>query len=307
MKKSSDIFFPYYSGNIRFTKCQGYLTLNQFIKKHKKPNDETLKTMKQIQVADGLNFKKLKRKLKQKLVSFTPSVFIYRKHKRKYDNVVCFTGLMQLDFDKIDSKELAIDLKEYLFNNYKFIICSYLSPSGLGVKCLMKIKVPKNKEEYKLIHNAVTKEFETIDYFDPATTNAMLPLFLSYDPDILYRDYSECDTWDKTLDLKIDYKQLNDKATYNVNRNSNDFEKITCRIFINKFSSIVDNGHTQLRSACLILGSRVGAGYIDRVSAEEMAFAIIRQTPYFSKDLNNYLSTAKWCIDQGINNPKYYK
>lgn len=305
-KTNKNIVFPYYSGNIRFTRVQGNVNLEQFIRANKNPNDEILKILNKIKIADFLNFKKLKRRLKHKLFSFTPSVRIGLGMKRSYGNVIDFTGLMQLDFDKIESIEIAKDLKRYLFNEYKFVVCSYLSPSGLGVKCLIKITKPKSKEHYKALHKAVTNELSCISYYDEATKNAMLPLFLSYDNDIMYRDYSECETFIKEDWFKINYISLNNKPKIQITSNLSLAEEKTIKLFCNKINSIVSDGHTQLRSACLILGSRSGASYINKSDAENLAIRMIDSNNYLQKDLNNYKSTAIWAINEGFKNPKYY-
>lgn len=307
MINNEDIIFPYYSGNIRFSKVQGFVNLQQFINSHKNPTEKTLKVLSKVKIANDLNLNKLKRRLKHQLYSFTPSVYIRKHNKRNYNNVIYYTGLIQLDFDKIEDKETALDLKNYLFETYKEMICVYFSPSGLGIKCLMKINQPESKEHYKAIHKSITKEFESISYYDEATKNAMLPLFLSYDSNILYRNYNECEIWNKADWSKPNYVSLNNEKQINKYNQNKDYDyKKTCRIFVTKINSIVDNGHTQLRSACLILGSRAAAGYINLSECLNLAKLLIDQNNYLQKDLNNYHKTAQWAINEGFKTPKYY-
>jgi len=303
---NKQIYFPYYSGNIKFTKCQGYISLDKFIYKHKKPSNKIANLFKQIKEAEKLGNKKEKRKLKQSLFSFTPSTIIPKGYKRKYDNIINYTGLMQCDFDGIENHKIAEDLKQYLFNDSKLFVAVYYSPSG-NIKSLMKIDKPENKEDYKAIHKAVTNEFGGISYFDEATKNAILPLFLSEDKNILYRDYSECDKWTERDYSKPNYVNLNEEKTENNYLNKNDYyQRITIEIFSKKIKNIVDNGHPQLRNACLILGSRSSAGYISIQTCYRIAEIEVKNNSYFHKDLNNYLSTTRWAINQGYKNPKYY-
>ena len=302
-----DIKFPYYSGNIRFTKVQGYVNLYQFIYAHRNPKLSTIQTIRQVQAAEKLNFKKLKRKLKHNLYSFTPSVYIAKDYKRKYENVLEWTGLMQLDFDKIPDLNTAIEIKHYVFSQPETITC-FLSPSGKGVKAIIKIKKPEDKEHYKAIHKAVSKKYNETGYFDEATKNAMLPLFLSLDYEIFYKSLSRVTEWVKEDWNKPDYVSLNNAPPKRSTTNFNSLANVskTLRIFRDKINNINDNGHTQLRSACLILGSRVGAGYIDDYTAREEAERLIKNNNYLSKGTSGYISTAYWAISEGSKNPKYY-
>jgi hypothetical protein len=315
MRTNKDVLFPYYSGYIKFTKAMGYVSLSNFIHAHKTPNKDIAALMDKIQEASESGDLKLKRELKQKLYSFTPSVEVgCVGTKRKYDNITGWTGLMQLDFDKIETVAKAHDLKEYLFTTYQCVVCAYMSPSGKGVKCLISITKPRDKEHYRAIYKSVQKEFESIGYFDPATKNAILPLFLSIDKDIYSRDISEAITWneeDWTEEKKV---QLLDKPpTSNFvhsNKDSHqaqyDYDKCI-RIFTEAMNSIVDNGHPQLRHACLILGSRASAGYISKNEAISMCENAVLANSYFDKDQKGYIDTAHWAVEQGYKSPKYYK
>ena len=303
---NKDVYMPYYSGNINFTKVQGVISLETFIRKHYKPKEKISRYFDLINDAEKRKDKAKKRELKQNLVSFTPSVMIKTGNKRNYNNVEYYTGLMQLDFDGIETVDIAYDLKKYLFNETRYIITAYLSPSGLGVKALLNIDKAENKDDYKAIHKAITAEYGGISYFDDSTKNAMLPLFLSRDVDILYRDISKCETWTTRDFSQPNYVNLKESKPSTNFKNNAYYERITGEIFQRKIQSISDNGHPQLRSACLILGSRVGADYMDYSDALYLAEDEVKANSYFHKDIGNYISTAKWAINQGLKNPKYY-
>lgn len=301
------ISFPYYSGNIKLTKCMGYVSLEQFINAHLTPTLENKIIFESIKVCVT---PQVKRELKHQLFSFTPSVMIPFGLKRKYDNIARWTGLMQLDFDKLDTEEEAEILKDHLFHNYPQIVCAYLSPSRKGIKCLMRTTMPNSLAHYKAMHKAVENEMEQYSYFDAATSNAILPLFLSYDENILYRDYSDCVTWDETCWKETEYKHLNEAPPRNhpnlIPKGENDHNK-TIRIFKNKIQNINDSGHPQVRSACLILGSRCGAGYITTTEATDLMYSEIKNSSYLSKGTQGYLDTANWALIEGSKNPKYYR
>jgi len=297
--------FSYYSGNIKLSKSIGLVTIEQFIRVNLHPMKRTLDLLQLIKSASAENNIKLKRELKQKLYSFTPSVIINEGYSRRYINIVEWSGLMQIDLDKIETEAEAKEIKEHIFNNNKEIVCAMISPSGKGVKCLMKIDKPSNLKDYKAMHKAMVKIFECYNYLDEATNNGILPMFLTADMNILYRNINECDTWIKRDNTVIEYKALNSgpQLTY---KNDYSTKDKTIRIFKNKIENILDNGHPQLRSACLILGSRVSANYIDKIEALSLAKNLITSNSYLQKDLDNYIKTAEWAIDNGMKCPKYY-
>lgn len=305
MLTNKDIVFPYYSGNIRFTKCLGFLTLESYINSIQNPNSRTKVLLHNIAEATKDGDMKKKRKLKHQLFSFTPTVIIPKGIKRKYSNIYRWNPLMQIDMDGIESEGEAIQLKEHVFNNHKQIICAMVSPSKKGVKCLMKIKTPKSQDHYKALHKAMVDEFESYSYLDSATKNAVLPLFLGADKDILFRDFSEATEWDKENWETIEYVKLNDIPTHQLQKIS-EFTLLVENVVKKRINDIIDNGHTQVRSASLILGSRIAAGYIDEQDARILITNLIRSNRYLAKGTDGYLSTAMWGINQGMKKPKYF-
>lgn len=301
---SDNIIFPYYSGNIKLTKVMGHVTLNRFVKANSSPKPENISVFELIRnCSDPIE----KRKLKHKLFAFTPSVYISKTHKRKYSGIQKYTGLMQIDLDGINNEKIAEDLKQWLFDQPE-CVCSFFSPSK-NVKGLIRITAAKTKDQYIRLHNAITEKYEETGYFDVATRNAVLPLFLSYDPDILYRDYSEATPWTKEKEIKVEHVALNNGPPTNFNSsigNQGYFKKRTLRILHEKINKISDNGHPQVRSASLILGSRVGANYLSRQEAIIEITSLIKQNQYLSKGIEGYLKTAEWGISQGLTKPKYY-
>lgn len=310
----TDIKFPYYSGYIRNPYVMGYISLSKFIEVHKNPDKKTVEIIEQISIASEQGNLKLKGKLKQRLTAFTPSTFIALRDARKYKNIQAFTGLMQIDLDKIKTEQEAVDLKDHIFHQHEEIVCAYLSPSRRGVKALMRIKPPSmiggiySREyaidKYKAMHKAVEREFEEYGYFDSATKNSILPLFLSYDKDIVSRSLEECKVWTKEKWIDKEYENLNTTQTFKYDTDGS--RNRATDLVINAIKGIVDNGHPQVRTASLILGSRVGAGYITRWEAEALMENLIKSNNYLQKNIRGYILTSKWGIKNGINNPKYY-
>lgn len=318
----SGLKFPYYSGNIEHANVIGHVTLERFIQSHKNPTSKTIETI------DAINKARLdgniddKKRLKETLPSFTPSVMINTNERRRYSNIQKFTGLMQIDLDKIDSEERAIALKEHIFHTHDEMICCYLSPSRVGVKGLMKIEIENPLElhgglhwvdekirRFKALHKAVEKEFAQYEYFDTATKNAILPLFLSYDKDILYRPLETCFEWSDTDWSEVEYINLNPAPKPAPRHTSTNekyyYDKVT-RIISKRINSIVENGHPQVLATSLVLGSRVAAGYLTENEAEYLIENLITSNSYLSKGTKGYIKTAYWAIGQGRKTPKYF-
>jgi len=318
---NENIKFPYYSGNIFNSKAIGYITLNKFIDVHKNPLPKTLAIISAVNDArlrGDIDNKKLH---KQKLHTFTPGVIIDLGVGRKYANIKSFTGLMQLDFDSIPDIDIATTLKRTIFDLYPEIVCAYLSPSILGVKALIKINIDTDKKlseklhavdnelrMFKALHQSLSKEFEQFGYFDNATKNAILPLFLSQDKQILYRDYDKCPTWKKEDWSKPKYVNLNDNPKPKIRTESNELYNLSKveRITTKRINEIIDNGHPQVRSTALVLGSRVCAGYITQHEAEHLIENLIKNNSYLNKGIKGYVRTAMWGIKEGLKQAKYF-
>ena len=298
---------PYYNGNIYDSKVVGHLTLEQWANAQMNPRPEIVKLLEGVYFAGKAKNNKLKQELKTKLYYVTPSVYIPVGVKRQYANIVHFTGYAQLDFDKLDSINEAKELRDYLFNQYDCLIMTYLSPSKLGVKCIIQIPRVLDVEEYKDYYAAIELEMkEQSSNFDHAPFNCVLPLFISMDADLKYR--SNATTWNVKEDRTIDYAHLN-KVESEWGRGRTDYAKAlhTIEQFKKKIDAIQDcDGHPRLRSACLVLGSRAGAGYVDIQQALELMEWGISTNGYLVKKKNTYLKTGHWCINQGYNNPSYY-
>jgi hypothetical protein len=307
-----NIQFQWYDGDITHAIPRGTINLEQFIKKHQQPTQEILKVFDQIEQAalDGDKAQKAQLKANH-LYYFTPGAIF--NGRRRYSNIERFTGLAQIDIDNLETEE-AKDLKEYLFDNYKEIYCTYLSPSRKGVKALIRIPVVKSIDEFKEYYKGVENEFDWIAGFDTAPKNLALPLFISWDTDILYRE--DATVWTRKGILQAEnLSNLNSKPPANQTIVEGDaqtfksnayYRRITLDIFEKKINAITDNGHVQLRSACLVLGSRVGAGYLSQSDAEQFSEYAIKNSQYLQKGISGYITTSRWGIKNGINNVKYY-
>jgi hypothetical protein len=244
----------------------------------------------------------LKNKLKEKLPFFTPAVIVKDGKSRRYENINTFTGLAQIDFDGFDSVDQATDCKHWLFDVSKEIKCAYLSPSKLGVKALMRVGMCKDVDEFQDYYRAITNFFKVechVPHFDVAPQNAILPLYYSYDKNVLIRENPI--VWNTKIYKKKYEAKVND-IVYDCD---SPLGKSLINKFIDRVERITNNGHPQFRSACLMLGSLVGSGFLSQDEAENLASKSIKSNAYLSDahSHSTYNKTAIWAIERSKNNP----
>jgi hypothetical protein len=99
------------------------------------------------------------------------------------------SGLLILDFDKLDTFDEVIELKTKLSNS-NYVFACWVSPSGNGLKCLVKIPKVKDNDLYANYYDAVYDHFiwvnETYgkEIIDKSGKDISRLCFESYDPDI---------------------------------------------------------------------------------------------------------------------------
>ena len=295
-----DILFQYYGSDIRNTTPLGCVSLDYWIQSMVNPKPEFKDIFEKIQIASLSNNKAEKDELKRHLYFFTPAVLV--NSKRRYSDINRFTGLLTVDFDGLEI-DYAKEFKEALFKEYKFIICSWLSASKKGVRALIKIPISKNVNEFKSYYNAIREELSIYNGFDVATQNAVLPMFMSYDTEILFRnDYTE---WNKKYTAPEPLKI----QQYFVNESNSNIDKIV----ISGVNKITSNGHPQLRAVAFALGGYISAGYITESNAIQLIENCINNNVYLNRRHNGlqmaevYKTTAKTMILNGQFKPLFIK
>jgi hypothetical protein len=285
--------FSYFSGNIKDSITVGTTSLGRVIRDIARPDERTIDLIYKIR---STNDESEKARLKWKLKSYTPCIKVTK--YRRYDNIEYFSGLLALDFDKLPSNEYAIEFKNYLFNEYPFIYATWLSSSGKGVRGFVHIQRPESVDHFKSIFNAIEQDLGIYDGFDPAPKNAVLPLFQSYDPNMLWR--KEADKYTRTY-IKPEPPrpepmpvQVDDKTHQRI-----------IEILKSAINKIDSNGHPQLRGASYALGGYVGAGYISHYDAISLIDNLIESNKYLSIKPAVYKQTARTMINKGQSQPLY--
>lgn len=291
--------FQYYPADIKSNKPIGFVPLSEFIRATKSPKNNIIDVFKRISEAEKLNDLKLKAELKQNyLYYFTPCVIV--NEYRRYSNISKFTGLAVLDFDHINN---AGDFKEFLFNEYNFIISAWLSPSKKGIKALVSIPIVNTIEEFKEYFFGLASEMFIYNGFDGTGENCVLPLFQSYDPELLHRDnYS---IWDikgikenSIPDIPINKPQI-------INT-SDKHKEAVIKIINTAYDKIQTNGHPQSRAIAFAVGGYVSGGYIDEDEAIQYVYYKIENNSYLKKGIKGYKKTALTMIQKGQFSPIYF-
>lgn len=297
MSYLDDIHFQFFPARIYEATPLGALSLRRFLAVHKEPKQSTVDVIEQIKIAAQNNDLKLKDTLKQNnLYSFVPSVKLDG-FGRAYSNIKDFNSVMICEFDKI---EHARELKERLFNNLKCVIAAWISPSGKGLKLLIRIEKPNSINLYKEYYCGMAYYLSQYEGFDSANYNCCLPLFLSYDKDILIREDAE--EW-KQRGAKINsFQKYVCEVEPNEEITEESTQKVTDKVtfLINR---IVDNGHTQLLSISTLLGGWVGFNLISIDKADNLICELIQNNNYLSKNINGYCKTAREMIRRGVLSP----
>jgi hypothetical protein len=137
---------------------------------------------------------------KDSLKKNLPSVVFSGKYKNREDNKCLeYSGFMILDFDKVED----LEKKKKEISEKDFIYACWLSPSGDGLKALVKIKDPKkHREHFKAIETEITG-------IDQSGVNESRVCFESYDTEIYInknaKEYSKI--------LKIEKEKIDKKTT----------------------------------------------------------------------------------------------
>ena len=142
---------------------------------------ERIRTGKSQELLDkirGAESKEVADKLKQKLPCI---VFSGEFKERNKDGLITHSGLMVVDFDKYPNNDVMIKHLLELKQNKHFVTL-FISPSGKGIKGVVKIPV-SDKITHEKYFKAFNSEFQ-YNYFDKSNCNVDRVCFESYDPDI---------------------------------------------------------------------------------------------------------------------------
>ena len=97
------------------------------------------------------------------------------------------SGLAPLDFDDVEDLE---ELRESI-NSDEYTMSSFVSPSGNGLKVLVKIPLVDNNDDYQDYYVELIKYFSKYHELDEGTKDISRATYLSYDRDLYINTESE--------------------------------------------------------------------------------------------------------------------
>lgn len=120
------------------------------------------------------------------------------KFKNRRDNqLVAHSSYVVIDFDHVQNIH---ELKKEIFK-IPFIMASWISPSGDGIKALAKIKFPeKHREHYKSLLQYFEKYEVTAD---EKNVNPSRVCYESFDPDLLQKEENEVADYSDVIEPKV--------------------------------------------------------------------------------------------------------
>lgn len=121
--------------------------------------------------------------------------------KRSDNSIVEHSGLICLDFDKYESDELLNEDRNKLIND-KYTFALFTSPSGNGLKLL--VKIPLEIDNHKKYFDALEKYYNN-SHFDTTSKNISRVCFESYDNELFVNKKAKIWT-DKIEDEQFDYR-----------------------------------------------------------------------------------------------------
>lgn len=292
-------FFP---GKIWLPKPIGEVTLKQFIESHKNPKPEIREVFNKIAKAEQEEDWETKGKLKQSnLFYFTPCVNLDGEG-RSYSNIKNFNNLAVLDFDHI--KVDAEKLRDNIFDNMPSVICAYVSPSKNGVKCLVKIGEVNTVDEFKSYFFGLAHKFEKFKGFDATGQNSCLPLFLSWDENIRWREDPE--TWTQRGGKYNEFEEFVGDIEEIENVTDEDKKQVLERLYSNIKKADEENiGHPNVLKASLLAGGFCSSGYITYDEVENYLFKWIDESNYLSTKADTYKKTVTTMVNKGLQSPLY--
>ncbi|HUN55888.1 MAG TPA: BT4734/BF3469 family protein [Smithella sp.] len=168
--------------------------------------------------------------------------------KRENNSLMEASGLMMLDFD--GTTEIPETLKGFRF-------CSFISPSGTGVKVLIRIPLVKNDAQYKQYFAAIQNKFPSVDKSGKDISRLT---YLSWDENIYFNEGAPL--WTEKIEPKPEPKpEEKPKALYNAAKVQSNYAKMTIPLKMIQ-QSAVGNRHDTILKAGKLLGGYIGGGEI---------------------------------------------
>ncbi|MEO8769011.1 MAG: BT4734/BF3469 family protein [Ferruginibacter sp.] len=164
--------------NIADTTSKEVIKIESFLKAIK-----TGKYKKQIDQLRQANTKSQQSDLKKQLPNITSSGTF---SKRIDSALINHSTLKQIDFDKDKNPDMDPWAAKKVLSNDKFTFAAFISPTGTGVKLLVRIEPDQDKEVYNSLQEYYSTKYKLL--LDSSCSNVSRAMFVSMDND-LYENF----------------------------------------------------------------------------------------------------------------------
>ena len=161
---------------------------------------------------------------KYKAANFIAPTFagVFPPKKRQAAHLGHHSGYIVLDIDDIQPLTLYALIAH--LKNRDDIILAFLSPSGTGLKVIVRISpIPQNADEHKAAYKAVLKHFKDLAQkyqftFDQSGSDCSRLCYLTHDRDAIYHPNATPITWDREKYRQVQATLTSKKPTFDFDR-----------------------------------------------------------------------------------------
>ena len=203
--------------------------------------------------------------------------------ERKDSSLEGHSGLIVLDFDHID-----VEGSKNVLATDQYVFACWISPSGEGLKALVKISNPNHhRDHFRALQAYFDKEYGL--EVDPSGINESRACFDSYDHDIVVNESSN------VFGQMISEKALSQKASQT--SHYTDYNKLAV------VSSMIRKAEDGEKHAMLLKASLLCGGYISAGRMEEDEAIRVLEREIVRRDVDS-IETARNTIRDGIEKGK---
>ena len=202
---------------------------------------------------------------------------------RRDDAIKNHSGLIVLDFDHID-----VEGSKNVLSTDKFVFSCWISPSGEGLKALVRISNPSlHRDHFRALQAYFDKEYGL--EVDPSGINESRACFDSYDPEIVVNE-----------DSLIFGQMLSEKAISQKAEQKDHYTDYNKLAIVSSMVRRADDGekHATLLKAAMLCGGYIAVGRIE----EDEAFHVLERE-ILRRDVDS-IETARNTIRDGIEKGK---
>lgn len=206
---------------------------------------------------------------------------------RKSEKLIRSTGMAILDFDKVE--DLPAMRAQLMADDFAHLV--FVSPSGNGLKMVIRIPDVKDDKEFKSYFYALQNRYPEAD---PSGKDVSRFCFISHDPDIFHNPESK--TWTE----KIEQGTKGTKDIPAVTQVRTDFKKLAVAV------QMIDKAEVGNRNNTILKAGRLAGGYIASGELNELDVLDICGRAIYNKeprDERENFNTFRRGIEHGKREP----